>query len=449
MIDTRLLLDDYEQTSRRLARKGVDPALVSEARRLAQLRREQVRERDEARQYTKEGASRIGALLREGDTDAADQLRREMAAARTRVEDLESELRNTESALEDTVLRIPNLPDDSVPDGTGEADNVVLRTHGYDPADYAGRTWAPHWEVAERLGIFDGERAAKLSGSMFALLRGDGARLLRSLTTLALDIHRDDYEEILPPHLVRTEVISRTGHLTKFDTQAYRVRDDDLWLIPTGEVPLMGMNQDEILAEADLPRRYMAWTVCWRREAGAAGKDTRGLQRVHEFQKVELVKLCLPEHGQAEFESLVADAERPLKMLGLPYRVVELCAGDLTFSASKVYDLEVYSPGVDRWLEVASISLVTDFQSRRGRIRFRREGGGVEFVHALNGSGLATPRVWAALVEHGQRDDGTIKVPGVLAAYLGHDVITGKPQAGQNGDGESPSGSAPVKEESR
>jgi seryl-tRNA synthetase len=218
-------------------------------------------------------------------------------------------------------------------------------------------------------------------------------------------------------------VISRTGHLTKFDNQAYRVRDDDLWLIPTAEVPLMGLHQGEILAEADLPYRYMAYTVCWRREAGAAGKDTRGLQRVHEFHKVELVKLCVPEDGEMEFASLVADAEEPLKMLGLPYRVVELCAGDLTFSAAKVYDLEVYSPGVDRWLEVSSISLVTDFQARRGQIRFRREGGGIEPLYSLNGSGLATPRVWAAIIEHGQQPDGTVKLPEALVKYVGHEFI--------------------------
>jgi seryl-tRNA synthetase len=185
----------------------------------------------------------------------------------------------------------------------------------------------------------------------------------------------------------------------------------------------MGLHQGEILAEADLPRRYMAYTVCWRREAGAAGKDTRGLQRVHEFHKVELVKLCRPEDGEIEFASLVADAEKPLRMLGLPYRVVELCAGDLTFSAAKVYDLEVYSPGVDRWLEVSSISLVTDFQARRGQIRFRREGGGSEPVYSLNGSGLATPRVWAAVIEHGQRPDGTVKLPDALVPYVGHEFI--------------------------
>ena len=258
---------------------------------------------------------------------------------------------------------------------------------------------------------------------MFSLLRGDGARLLRGLVSLALALHRDRYEEIMPPHLVRTEVISRTGHLTKFDTQAYRVRDDDLWLDPTAEVPLMGMHQGEILPDSELPRRYMAYTVCWRREAGAAGKETRGMQRLHEFHKVELVKLCRPEDGAAEFDTLVSDAELALQVLGLPYRVVELCAGDLTFSAAKVYDLEVYSPGVDRWLEVSSVSWVTDFQARRGQIRFRRDGGGVEFVHSLNGSGLATPRIWAAVVEHGQQPDGTIRIPEALVPYVGTDLI--------------------------
>jgi seryl-tRNA synthetase len=423
MIDNRLLLDDFDETARRLARKGVDPSLPAEARRLALLRRAQIQEVDSLRERSKAGSRAVGELMREGRADAAGVARQEMLVINEDLGRLEDELRRTEADLEDVVLRIPNLPADDVPNGKTEADNVVLRTHGYDPADYAGRKWEPHWDVAERLGIFDSERAAKLSGAMFSVLRGDGARLLRGLITFALDIHEHSYEEILPPHLVRTEVISRTGHLTKFDTQAYRVRDDDLWLIPTAEVPLMGLHQGEILAEAELPRHYMAATVCWRREAGAAGKDTRGLQRVHEFHKVELVKLCRPEDGEMEFESLVADAEKPLRMLGLPYRVVELCAGDLTFSAAKVYDLEVYSPGVDRWLEVSSISLVTDFQARRGQIRFRREGGRPEPVYSLNGSGLATPRVWAAIIEHGQQPDGTVKLPAALVPYVGHEFI--------------------------
>lgn len=423
MIDTRLLIDDFEATSRRLARKGVDVSLVSEARDLAERRRETIRRVDSARSEMNTGSSRVGALMREGKRDEAETLRAKLAEERSSLDALETMLRQTEADLEDVTSRIPNLPADDVPDGKGEADNVVLRSHGYEPADYEGREWLPHWEVAERLGIFDAERSAKLSGAMFSVLKGDGARLLRGLVNLALDLHRGTYEEVVPPHLVRTETITKTGHLTKFDTQAYRVRDDELWLIPTGEVPLMGLHQGEVLEESSLPRRYMAYTVCWRREAGAAGKDTRGLQRVHEFHKVELVKLCRPEDGVDEFHALVADAEKSLQVLGLPYRVVELCAGDLTFSAAKVYDLEVYSPGVDKWLEVSSISLVTDFQSRRGDIRFRREGGHREFVHALNGSGLATPRVWAAIVEHGQQPDGSIRLPDALVPYVGTEVI--------------------------
>jgi seryl-tRNA synthetase len=423
VIDIRLLLTDFDATAARLARKGVDPELLRTARDLAQARRDQQRTVDDARARINAGSAEVGRHFKAGRREEGERLRKELAVLGVELESLEATARALEEELSDVVERIPNLPADDVPDGTGEADNVVVRTHGYDPADYAGREWAPHWEVAERLGIMDGERATKLSGPMFALLRGDGSRLLRGLVSMALALHGETYEEIAPPHLVRTEVISKTGHLTKFDTQAYKVRDDDLWLVPTAEVPLMGLHQGELLAEADLPRRYVAYTVCWRREAGAAGKDTRGLQRVHEFHKVELVKLCRPEDGEAELESLVADAERPLQLLGLPYRVVELCAGDLTFSASKVFDLEVYSPGVDRWLEVSSVSLVTDFQARRGQIRFRREGGGNEFVHALNGSGLATPRVWAALIEHGQQEDGSVRLPDALVPYVGRDRI--------------------------
>ncbi len=424
MIDIRLLLDDFDATARRLGRRGVDTPLLVAARDLAQRRREQVRQVDSARADMKSGSGEVGTLMREGRRDQADALRARMAEARRALDALEEALRGTEAELDDVVLRIPNLPADDVPDGNSEADNVVVGVHGYDPADYAERKWRPHWEIAEGLGIYDSERAAKLSGPMFSVLRGDGARLLRGLVNLGLDLHRHDYEEIAPPHLVRTDVISRTGHLTKFDNQAYRVRDDDLWLVPTAEVPLMGLHQGEILRESELPRRYVAYTVCWRREAGAAGKDTRGMQRLHEFHKVELVKLCRPEDGRAELAGLLSDAELALQVLELPYRVVELCAGDLTFSAAKVYDLEVYSPGVDKWLEVSSVSLVTDFQARRGQIRFRREGGGVEFVHALNGSGLATPRVWAALIEHGQQPDGSVLVPEVLAPYLGKTVLT-------------------------
>lgn len=432
MIDQRLLLDDFEGTARRLGRKGVDPAVVARARDLAGERRTAVQAVDDLRRDANSSSKEIGRLMRSGEREEAERVRAKMTAAKDALADAEASLRAVEAELDDALASLPNLPADAVPDGAGEEDNVVVRTEGYDPAAYQGRVWDTHWDVAARLGLFDAERAAKLSGAMFSLLRGDGARLLRGLVNLGLDLHRDRYEEIAPAHAVREEVITRTGHLTKFESQAYRLRDDDLWLLPTAEVALMGMYQNEILPEAALPKRLMAYTVCWRREAGAAGKDTRGMQRLHEFHKVELVSLTTPEEGEAELERLLGDAEVALRVLGLPYRVVELCAGDLTFGASRVYDLEVYAPGVDRWLEVSSVSLLTDFQARRGSIRLRRtspkaDGGSgagkVELVHSLNGSGLATPRVWAAVVEHGQQPDGTVRLPDALVPYVGTDTL--------------------------
>ena len=428
MIDPRLLLDDatFAEASRRLARKGVDPRLVEDTRAAALTRRAAIAATDEARRDTNAGSTEVGRLLREGHSAEAGALRSSLADRRARLEGLESERRQAEERFDELIARLPNLPADAAPDGADASSNRVVRVHGYDAGAYEDRSFRPHWEVAEDLGVMDSERAAKLSGAMFEVLRGGGARLLRGLVNLGLDLHRDRYQETVVPHMVRTEVIERTGHLTKFDNQAYRLRDDELWLLPTAEVALMGLAQGEILDEADLPRRTMAYSVCWRREAGAAGRDTRGLQRLHEFHKVELVSLCTPEASDGELALLLGDCEKALQVLELPYRVVELCAGDLTFSASRVFDLEVYAPGVDRWLEVSSVSLITDFQARRGQIRFRRSGGGaVELVHSLNGSGLATPRVWAAIVEHGQQEDGTVRVPAALVPYVGAEVIAG------------------------
>jgi seryl-tRNA synthetase len=301
----------------------------------------------------------------------------------------------------------------------------VLRYENYNAEDYKGKKFLHHWEVAETLGIYDPKRAAKLSGAMFSLLRREGARLIRGLAHFALDLNKDTYEEILPPHFVKSDIFTGTGHLPKFEEDAYKLRDDDLWAIPTGEVPLTSLHRDEILGIEELPKRYMAYTVCFRREAGSAGKDTRGLQRLHEFHKVELVRLCAPEQVEAEFNALLADAERPLQILGIPYRVVDLCAADLTFSSSRIFDIEAYAPGVDAWLEVSSVGIFTDFQARRGNSRFRRaRTAKPEFLHALNGSGLATPRVWAALIEHGQQPDGSVRLPEALEPYLGFSVIT-------------------------
>ena len=424
MIDSRLVLDDFETTARELGRKGVERSALEELKDALESRKRIVREVGERRAEMNKGSAEIGQLLSKGLKDEADERRRGIAALKEQIRSLDAELRDVEADVEDRLLRIPNLPAVEAPDGKGEEDNVVLRVHGHDPERYESGTWEPHWDIASRLGLWDPERSAKLSGAMFSVLRGDGARLLRALALFALDLHRDTYEEILPPHYVRTEIMVGTGHLPKFEEEAYRLRDDDLWAIPTGEVPLMGLHRDEILPEADLPRRYMTYTVCWRREAGAAGKDTRGMQRLHEFHKVELLKLCLPEKSREEFDSLLADCERGLQVLGLPYRVVDLSTADLTFSSARVHDLEVFSPGLDKWLEVSSVGLFTDFQARRGNIRFRRgDGRTLGFVHSLNGSGLATPRIWAAVLEHGLQPDGTVRLPEALVPYMGSDTI--------------------------
>jgi seryl-tRNA synthetase len=420
MIDSRLVLDDFEATARELGRKGVERSTLEGLRELLEARKRLVRDVGERRSEMNRGSAEIGKLLARGSTEEAGERRRSIASLKEQVRSLDVQLRDLEAQVDDRLLRIPNLPSADAPDGKGEEDNVVLRVHGHDPERYESRTWEPHWDIASRLGLWDPDRSAKLSGAMFSVLRGDGARLLRALAQFALDLHRHRYEEILPPHFVRGEIMVGTGHLPKFEEEAYRLRDDDLWAIPTGEVPLMGLHRGEIIPEPELPKRYMTYTVCWRREAGAAGKDTRGMQRLHEFHKVELLKLCLPEQAQEEFETLLADCERSLEMLGLPYRVVDLCTADLTFSSARVQDLEVYSPGLDKWLEVSSVGLFTDFQARRGNIRFRRgDGRNLGFVHSLNGSGLATPRIWAAVLEHGLQPDGSVRLPDVLVPYMG------------------------------
>ncbi len=425
MIDRSLLLTDFENTARRLARKGESRETLEQARRFLEERRRLLVDLENGRAEVNRLSKQVGQLFQQGKKDEAEQQRAAVGVLNERIATLEQEVAAAESGADAILLRIPNLPDDRAPEGTSEADNVVVRTMNYDAEQYRGRVFRPHWELATALGIFDAERASKLSGSGFALLRGDGARLLRALVQYGLDLHREKYVEFVPPHFVRSETFTGTGHLPKFEADAYRLRDDDLWAIPTGEVPLTGMHRGELFEEDDLPKRYMAYTVCFRREAGSAGKDTRGLQRVHEFHKVELLRICAPERAEEEFAALLADAERSVTGLGFPYRVVDLCQADLTFSSSRIFDLEVYAPGVDRWLEVSSVGLFTDFQARRSNIRFRRKGkkGGTAFPYFLNASALATPRMWAAVIEHGQQPDGSIRVPDALVKYMGTDRI--------------------------
>ncbi|SVB09625.1 uncharacterized protein METZ01_LOCUS162479 [marine metagenome] len=420
MLDQNVFINDYEETKRRLIRKGVPAEQVEEVNKAIIDRKIFVGEVDGLRAKINEKSKEVGVLYQQGKADEAKELKASIPSLKKQLEAKEKEFKEIDDRRLQLLLMIPNLPDDDCPDGFSKDCNIVLRVEGYNESDYEGKEFKSHWEIGEELGIFDAQRAAKLSGSMFALLRGDGARLHRALIQFALSINNERNEEILPPHFVRPEMMEGTGTLPKFEADAYRFRDDDLWAIPTGEVPLTNLHAGEILSIDELPKRYMAYTVCFRREAGSAGKDTRGMQRLHEFHKVELVRLCTPETVKDEFELLVSDAERPLKMLGLPYRVLDLCGGDVTFSSTRVHDLEVYSPGTKSWLEVSSVGIFSDFQTRRGNSRFRRsDKEKPEFLHSLNGSGLAAPRVWAAVVEHGYQSDGSIKIPDVLVPFMG------------------------------
>lgn len=422
MIDPNLLLNDTDTVVAALQRKGVSVETTLAARDALAHRRAALAEAETLRAEMNRRSKEVGKLVSSGDPGAASA-REGLTDLKTRLGEREAALREAEEKSRSLMLLLPNLPAVEAPDGSDESSNVILRVEG-PPADrYNPANYRPHWEIASDLHIFDGERAAKLSGSGFALLFGDGARLLRALVQFGLDLNRDTYREVLVPHLVRRQVLEGTGHLPKFADDAYNTTLDDLWAIPTGEVPLTGMHQGEIFDPEELPKRYMTYSVCFRREAGSAGKDTRGLQRVHEFHKVELVRICTPDTAQSEFDALLADAERPLQLLELPYRVVDLCAGDLTFSSARIFDLEVYSPGVDRWLEVSSVGNFTDFQARRGNIRYRAAAGQTRLVNFLNGSALATPRMWAAVIEHGQQQDGSVEVPSALVPYMGKKVM--------------------------
>jgi seryl-tRNA synthetase len=341
-----------------------------------------------------------------------------LSALKQRLQDDEVRLAELDQRVETLLLEIPNPPHQSVPDGGGPEDNVVARTWGVPRVfDFDA---LPHYELGERLGIFDFERAAKISGSRFVVLRGDGARLQRALTSFMLDVAREHgYTEVAPPYLVRREAMVGTAQLPKFEDQAYHA-DDGLFLIPTAEVPVTYLYAGEILEAAHLPIAHVACTPCWRREAGAAGKDTRGYIRLHQFDKVEMVRFTTPESSLDELELLTAHAEHVLQLLGLHYRVLLMCAGDLGFAQWKKYDLEVWAPGMRQWLEVSSVSVFADFQSRRANIRYRPSPQEKpRFVHTLNGSALGVPRTFDALLETYQRSDGTVQIPEPLRAHLG------------------------------
>ncbi len=431
MIDIRLARENPDEVKAALARKGVDPAEVERLLDADRRSRATVGRRDELRGKVKDLSRQVGEARRSGDTARAAELSEQSRALGEEESALDAQAVAAQTEVREMLLWLPNLPADEAPDGEGPQDNLEVRRWPDTARIYADHQRVPHWDVGAALGILDLERGAKLSGSMFPLYRGPGARLIRALTAFALDRHAELYEEIRPPTLVRTDTMVSTGHLPKFADDAYHLERDDLWAIPTAEVPLTSMFRDEILDEATLPVRLTAGTACFRREAGSAGRDTRGLLRVHEFDKVELFAYATAEQSPAEHTAMVARAEALLRELDLEYRVLDLCTGDLGNAAARTFDIEVYAPGSDMWLEVSSVSWCTDYQARRANIRYRAEvsGGGGQpvFVHTLNGSAIAWARVWAALVETGRRADGSVVLPAVLSPYLGGRTVIEPP----------------------
>jgi seryl-tRNA synthetase len=317
------------------------------------------------------------------------------------------------------MLAIPNLPHTDAPDGTGDHDNPVVKGPMLMPNSFAKHQRVPHWETATALGILDNERATKIAGAMFTMQRGLGATLARALCQFALDSNADAFEEIRPPTFVTTATLTATGHLPKFADDAYAIERDDLWAIPTAEVPLTSLHAQEILEEAQLPLRYMAYTPCYRREAGSAGRDTRGMLRSHEFDKVEILAISTFEQAPELLIELRDRAENLIRSLQLPYRIIEICTGDMGGSHHRSYDIEVYAPGCDMWLEVSSVSWFSDYQARRADIRYKKTGQkGTEIANTLNGSALAVPRVWAAICENYRQPDGSVRIPDVLVPYM-------------------------------
>jgi seryl-tRNA synthetase len=427
VIDIRRVRSDPDGVKRALGRRGVAAAEVDRVVELDARHRALLFERDELRREVNRLSGEVAKARRAGDVPNAELLAAESRALGDKERDVAAQAEAVEVELRQALLLLPNLPADDCPDGAGPEDNVVLRIEGFDPDGYGDHQRVPHWEVGAALGILDLERGAKLSGSMFPMYRGLGASLVRALCQLALDRNADAFEEIRPPTLVRTETMVSTGHLPKFEDDAYHLERDDLWAIPTAEVPLTSLARDEILDEPALPMRLMAYSSCYRREAGSAGRDTRGLLRVHEFDKVELLAYATPQQAAALHAEILARAEGVLQALGLAYRVVDLCTGDLGNSAARTFDLEAYAPGCDQWLEVSSVSWFTDYQARRANLRYRPADGPVSPAHTLNGSALAVPRVWAALVETNRLPDGSVRIPEVLRPYMRGVEVIGVP----------------------
>ncbi|MBW2466939.1 MAG: serine--tRNA ligase [Deltaproteobacteria bacterium] len=417
MLELRFIRENLELVKEKTEHRGIRDSRIEDFAAVDQERRDLLAELESLRNKRKTVSAEIAELKKRSED--AEPLIREMRLAGDRIKELEKQVVTVEKNLQDIVMGIPNLCDDSVPQGIDDSENVEIRRWGkiteftFDPK--------PHWDIGEGLDILDFERAAKLSGARFSLLKGFGSRLERALINFMLDLHtqKHGYVEVLPPFMVNTASMTATGQLPKFEEDLFRIKDWDLYLVPTAEVPVTNIHRDETLAEKELPIKYCSYTPCFRSEAGSYGKDTRGLIRQHQFNKVELVKFTRPEDSNDELESLLADAEEVLQLLKLPYRVVTLCSGDLGFSAVKTYDIEVWMPAQNKYREISSCSNFGDFQARRGGVRYRpKDSRKSALVHTLNGSGLAVGRTLAAILENFQRDDGSVYLPEVLEPYF-------------------------------
>lgn len=418
MLDVKLLRNEFEKVEQALRNRGASLDLITGFPVLDTKRRDLIQETEQLKNRRNTVSQEVAKLKKTGGD--AEALIVEMREVGDRIKELDEELRELEVQVDELTQSIPNIPSESVPIGKSEEDNVELRKHGEVTSfDFEPK---PHWEIAQALGILDFERAAKVTGSRFTFYRGLGARLERALISFMMDLHSDQhgYEEVLPPYIVNRDSLFGTGQLPKFEEDLFKLAESEYYLIPTAEVPVTNLHREEILTAEELPKYFVAYSSCFRSEAGSAGRDTRGLIRQHQFNKVELIKLTKPEESYDELEKMTQNAEKVLQLLGLPYRVLALCTGDMGFTAAKTYDLEVWLPSAGTYREISSCSNVEDFQARRAGIRFRRDAKSKpEFVHTLNGSGLAVGRTFAAIIENYQQADGSVTIPEVLRPYMG------------------------------
>ncbi|MEO0162643.1 MAG: serine--tRNA ligase [candidate division WOR-3 bacterium] len=415
MVDLKLLRENPDLLRQAILNRGLEFDL-DELLELDKKRRSIITEIDNLRKERNRLSEEVGRLKREKKDATA--LMEKARAIGDEIKNLEEELRSVENNFNKLMALLPNIPHPSVPVGKTSTDNKFIRGLK-EPPQYDFRP-LPHWEICEALDILDIKRAPKLAGSRFILYKGLGAKLERALINFFLDLHtkKHGYIEIFPPILNNPECFFGTGQLPRLESEMYKCQNDDFFLIPTAEVPLTNIHREEIIPEKKLPICYVAYTPCFRREAGSYGKEVRGITRVHQFNKVELVKYTTPETGYEEFEKLLTDAEEVVKLLGLPYRIMLLCTGDMTFASAKTYDIEVYAPGMGEWLEVSSVSCYEQYQARRAMIRYRKATGGVDYVYTINGSGLATPRTFIGIVENYQTPEGRIKIPEILRPYM-------------------------------